>query len=100
MTKEMLNNFSGNLFWDTDPNDIDIEKHAKLIINRVLDYGMWEDWLFIRKYYGLEKIKNLALAIRSMERKSLAFISTMTQTPENEFRCYEQIQSKDTHWYF
>ena len=68
------NNFSENLFWDADLSELDMKKHIGYIIERVLDYGTWEDWLFLRKYYGLEKIKNIALELRSLERKSLAFI--------------------------
>jgi hypothetical protein len=77
-----------------------MEKHARYIVERVLDYGDWEDWLLIREYYGLEKIKELALGIRSLFPKSLSFIATVTHTPENQFRCYELLQSKNLHWYF
>ncbi|MDH6342246.1 hypothetical protein M2480_001564 [Parabacteroides sp. PFB2-12] len=92
--------FSANLFWDVDPADIDMDKHAAFIVGRVLDYGLMEDWLFIRDYYGIERLKEIALGIRSLERKSLAFIATITQVPQTQFRCYEQLQSKNRHWYF
>ena len=92
--------FSTCLFWDVDLSDLNMEKHKTFIVARVLDYGNWEDWLFIRNYYGLEKIKEIALQIRSLERKSLAFIAIVTQTPEEQFRCYKQLQSNNRHWYF
>jgi hypothetical protein len=92
--------FSTNLFWDIDLSDLDMEKHAGYIVNRVLDYGQWRDWLLIRDYYGIEKIKEIALGLRSMFPKSLSFIATVTHTPENQFRCYELLQSKNPHWYF
>ncbi|GAB1415771.1 hypothetical protein MASR2M117_11770 [Paludibacter sp.] len=101
MNKEILNKFSKNLFWDADIQELDVEKHAAFIIGRVLDYGRWEDWLYIRdKLYGIERIKEIALNLRSLERKSLSFIATITNTPENLFRCYTQLQSNTTHWYF
>ena len=96
----MQNNFSKNLFWDADTSELDMEKHAGYIVERVLDGGTWDDWLFLRTYYGLEKIKNIALDLRSLERKSLAFIATVTRIPENQFRCYKQLQSNNLHWYF
>jgi hypothetical protein len=98
--KNIYQSFSTNLFWDIEPSDLDMEKHAEYIVGRVLDYGDWKDWLFIRDYYGIEQIKKIALGLRSLERKSLAFISTITCIPENQFRCYELLQSKNTHWYF
>jgi hypothetical protein len=98
--KNMTKNFSTNLFWDIDLSDLDMDKHQAFIVGRVLDYGNWEDWVLIRKYYGMEKLKEIALGIRSLERRSLALIATATHTPENQFRCYELLQSKDSHWYF
>jgi hypothetical protein len=77
-----------------------MEQHAAYIVGRVLDYGSWNDWRLIRNYYGMEKIKTIALGLRSMERKSLAFIATVTNIPENQFRCYTLLQSKNLHWYF
>jgi hypothetical protein len=100
MTEEELNKFSTNLFWDTDTSTMDIERHAAFIVGRVLDYGRWEDWLFIRNYYGIQRIKEIALNLRSLEKKSLAFIATVTDINENKFRCYEQIHSPNRHWYF
>ncbi|GHT87726.1 hypothetical protein FACS1894137_15340 [Spirochaetia bacterium] len=94
----LLSNFSPNLFWDIDLADLDMEKHAPYIVERVLDNGQMTDWVFIRMYYGMDKLRDIALKIRTMSPQSLAFISTVTFTPENKFRCYEQIHSKSTHW--
>ncbi|GHV64853.1 hypothetical protein FACS1894199_04070 [Bacteroidia bacterium] len=92
--------FSPNLFWDADMSDLDMDKHASYVVGRVLDYGSLSDWVLIRKYYGMEKIKEIALGIRSIERRSLALIATIVNIPQNKFRCYEQMQSKTSHWYF
>jgi hypothetical protein len=91
--------FSTNLFWDTDPSKVDMEKHAKYIVGRVLDYGSWEDWLLIRNYYGIDRLREIATGLRSMFPNSLSFIALATDTPETQFRCYELIQSKIEPWY-
>lgn len=101
MRNEVLKKFSKNLFWDADLKELDEQKHQAYVVARVLDNGKWEDWLYIRdELYGLDKIKNIALQLRSLERKSLSFIATITNTPEHQFRCYELLQSKNRHWYF
>jgi hypothetical protein len=94
-----LEAFSTNLFWDTDPSKVDMEQHAKYIVGRVLDYGSWEDWLLIRSYYGIDRLREIAMGLRSMFPESLSFIALATDTPENQFRCYELIQSKTEPWY-
>jgi hypothetical protein len=95
-----IKSFSKNLFWDTNPVELDMEIHAKYIIERVLDYGNWNDWLLIYKYYGLERLKAFATEIKNLFPESLSFIATVTQTPEDQFRCYTQIHSNNPHWNF
>jgi len=98
--KVTLDQFSSYLFWDVSRKELDIDKHSIYIVDRVLEYGSWNDWLLIRKYYGLEKIKEIALNLRGMYPDTLSFISLMTHTPENQFRCYELLQSENRPWYF
>ena len=92
--------FSKHLFWDIELSELDMEKHQAFIVARVLDYGTMQDWLFTRNYYGIERLRDIALNLRSLDRKSLSFIATVTHTPENQFRCYKLLQSKNLHWYF
>jgi hypothetical protein len=92
--------FSGYLFWDADPKELDLDKYPYHIISQVLDFGEWNDWKIIYNYYGLDKITDVALNLRSMERKSLSFIATVTGIPENKFRCYKLLHSPNVHWYF
>ncbi|MDR2815670.1 MAG: hypothetical protein LBB62_03080 [Proteiniphilum sp.] len=103
MEKNNKNNiplFSPALFWDINTGELDMEQHKDFIVNRVLDYGQWDDWKMILDYYGLEQIASIAQNLRSLFPKSLAFISTVSRIPENQFRCYELLQSKDKLWYF
>jgi len=90
--------FSKNLFWDVALAEVGMDKYSVYVVNRVLDYGDWNDWLLIRRYYGLDKLKDIALQLRCLRPKSLSFIATVTHTPENQFRCYEQVRSTSPHW--
>ena len=40
--------FRQSLFWDTDPDKIDTQKHARYIIERVADFGRDDEvrWVF------------------------------------------------------
>ena len=44
------------LFWDTDINRIDWEKHAKFVIQRVFERGNEAEKEEITRFYGLEKV--------------------------------------------
>ncbi len=47
------------LFWDADKSGIDVQRHARYIVCRVLDYGDSPEvrWLF--DTYGEEAIRNV-----------------------------------------
>jgi hypothetical protein len=87
-----------HLFWDTDPAKVDPEKHARKIIERVVTRGRLEDWFMIRSYYGLDRIKQEALQIRSLDDKTLVFLSTVLKIPKTEFRCYSNRLSNQPHF--
>ena len=97
---EYINMFSAHLFWDVRKEDVDFDEHAQYIIKRVLEYGLLEDWNLIRQYYGLSKIVEVAKELRDLEPRALAYISAVSKTPKEQFRCYFWKQSNIQHWNF
>jgi len=61
------------LFWDTNPKNIDTEKHARYIIERILDFGRDDEVRWLRQYYTKELIREVVLKSRSLrpETKNL-----------------------------
>jgi len=48
--------FRRSLFWDVDPETIDEEKHARYIIERILDLGDTKEVSWMFKRYPRERI--------------------------------------------
>jgi hypothetical protein len=92
--------FSSHLFWDVKPELLEAESSKKFIIKRVLEYGLWEDWLLLKKLYGLENITNVTQGFRELDPKTLAFISQISGVPKEKFRCYTTKQLIPLHWNF
>ncbi|TSC67844.1 MAG: hypothetical protein G01um101472_301 [Parcubacteria group bacterium Gr01-1014_72] len=70
--------FRQTLFWDVDPKTIDPEKHARYIIERILDFGEPDEvrWLFRR--YPKQTIKEVMNLPRSqVHQKSKALWSLL-----------------------
>jgi hypothetical protein len=88
------------LFWDTQQQNIDFDKHARQIIERVVTRGTIEDWLKIKAYYGLERIKEEVVKIRSLDRLTLHFLSTIFQIPKTQFKCYNTEPSIQRLWHY
>ncbi len=91
-------NLSKTLFWDTDINKLNYEKHARHIIERVLTHGMLKDWFEIKHYYGLERIKVEVLKIRYLDKVTLNFCSKYFKLPKKQFKCYNTEQSIRQLW--
>jgi hypothetical protein len=69
------------------------------IIKQVLEYGLIKDWQQLQKTYGIDKIAESAKTYRELDKKALSFISFLSKTPIEEFRCYNYQQSIP-HWNF
>ena len=91
-------NLGKHLFWDTDPAQVDYEKHARKIIERVVTRGRLEDWRAIREYYGLDRIKEEVVQIRSLDDKTHTFLATILRIPKERFRCYTNKLSNQPHF--
>ena len=98
--KEYIQGFSDYLFWDVDKNSIDPVAHAPYIVQRVLEYGQYKDWKHMLEYYSLSGIVEIAKQLRSLDDKALSFISTVSKTPIEQFRCYTIRQSIPQHSIF
>lgn len=98
--QECIQCFSVNLFWDVDRNSIDLTLNAPYVVQRVLEYGQFEDWKLLLEYYGMEKIVSVSKNLRSLDPRALAFITTVSHTPKEQFRCYNTRQSNPEHCSF
>ncbi|MCC7317679.1 MAG: hypothetical protein IT219_04060 [Bacteroidales bacterium] len=86
------------LFWDTDYDAIDWDGKARYVIERVVTYGTMADWRAIQSYYGMDRIRDEMLQSRELDPKTLRFLSSLFDIPQEQFRCYSYIQSNRLHW--
>lgn len=69
----------------------------KTIITNILDYGLINDWNMIYNYYGIDEIAKTVMTIRSLDKKSIAFVSLLSKIPKEKFLCYTTRQLNQTH---
>lgn len=99
MKKEItINDFSPHLFWDVDKASFDLEIYKVQMISKVLEYGNWNDWTFLKEYYGLETIKEVSLNLRSLDAVTLSYLAILFSIDIKEFRCYKHKQLVQTYW--
>lgn len=75
-------------FWDVNFSDLDLVKHRRFIIARILERGAWPEFKALISYYGYNRVKKDLTQLRYMDRKSLRFCSFYFSIPQEDFRCY------------
>ena len=91
-------NISPVLFWDIEFYELDYEKNARQIIERVITRGSMNDWFEIKSYYGIDRIKAEIIKIRSLDKVTLSFCIKYFQIPKNQFKCYNIPLSYQQLW--
>jgi hypothetical protein len=84
---EKLHLFRPALFWDTDIAKLDPEIHARYIIGRVITRGNMNDWNTLKELYGHQKIRQEVVHLRSLDARSLSFLSCYYDIDRTLFRC-------------
>ncbi len=83
----MNRNLDKSLFWDVDTGNLDFDIHARFVIERVLGRGSVDDWLMLLNLYGKKRISEEVVYIRSLDPKSLNFLSVSFNIDKEKFRC-------------
>jgi len=81
-------NISSRAFWDTDFYNLDFQRHKNHIIQRVFEYGKWDDILKIISYYENKVITNTLLNAEFLSEKSLQLSSAIFKISKDKFKCF------------
>lgn len=61
-----------SLFWDVDPKTVDPQKHARYIIERILDFGLDKEVKWLWDVYPHELIRDVVDTSRVLHAKTVA----------------------------
>ena len=89
---------SKKAFWDIRFSDIDFDKDSLFVIEKVFNYGTWNDQLSIMRFYGLNRIRKEIIRAGYLRKPVLSFLSTILQLNKTEFTCYTKMQSHPLPW--
>jgi hypothetical protein len=88
--------FNDRIFWDTDVEKLDYQRHARVIIERVFERGDVEDIRNCRRHYGDEKVRDVLLRAKFLPATRMYLASAVVNRPLKDFRCYTLRQSNPT----
>ncbi len=72
--------FRQSLFWDVDPKKIDTKKHARYIIERILDFGNDDEVRWMNRKYNHMAIGKIVGTSRILRPETKNLWQILTQT--------------------
>lgn len=67
------------LFWDTDSKKLDLKKHAKYIIERIMDFGNVDEARWMRRYYPKSLLAEVVRKSRVLGSSSRTLWTLLTR---------------------
>ncbi|MES1223834.1 MAG: hypothetical protein ABUT20_50530 [Bacteroidota bacterium] len=89
---------SKKAFWDTSFDKLDFERSSLYIMEKVFNYGDWNDQVAIMKYYSLPRIRQEIVNAAYLRKPVLSFLCTIPQLQKTDFLCYNKMQSTPLPW--
>ena len=87
-------------FWNTNMESIDYHKHARFVVEKIVERGTHQDFINLLNFYGFEEVKQLVLKASWLSKMSINFCCTLFRVEPTDFKCYEKKQLNQQHWNF
>jgi len=89
---------SRKAFWDVRFDEIDYDKYSLHVMEKVFNYGTWNDQIAIMKFYGLNRVKEEIINAGYLRQPVLSFLCTILHLQKTDFKCYNKMQSHPLPW--
>ena len=84
----ILKELSPHLFWNIDISKLDVSKNKKIIIERIIEYGLDKDEIILWKLYNYFTIKKVAINMDALPYMRIKYYSFVLNIKEKKFKCY------------
>lgn len=89
---------SKQAFWDVDMDKIDYEKKAGYVIEKIIDWGTFEDFIQLRRFYGDRKIRKEIVNAKWLGDKEIYFCCAIFNLEPKDFKCFIKKQLNPQLW--
>lgn len=91
-------NLSKRIFWDVNFDALDYENDKRFIIDKVMNYGLWDDFVALMHFYGKETVRKEVVQVAFFKKDVLNFLCFYLKLNLKDFKCYNLRQSQEQHW--
>ncbi len=85
-------------FWDIDFEQLDEQKNSTFIIQRIIEYGLFEEIISVIRFYGKKRVANEIVSANWLSNKTIAFCCVLFHLKPENFKCYIKKQSNPELW--
>ena len=89
---------SKKAFWDVDFASLEAEKNSLFIIQRIFEYGLWDEIWAIIRFYGEKRVAQEIVKASWLSQKTIAFCCVLLELKPQNFKCYTKKLSNQEHW--
>jgi hypothetical protein len=91
-------NISKKAFWDVDFTKLDPERSALFIMQKIFNYGSWDDQAAVLRYYGTKRIAKEIVHASYLREPVISFLCTILDLEKQDFTCYTAKQLHPLPW--
>jgi len=77
---------SKQAFWDVDMDSIDYEKHARYVMEKVINGGTTDDFISVRNFYGDNRIRKEIIHTKEFGPKEVSFCCLIFKLTQKDFK--------------
>mgnify|MGYP006948852712 CR=1 FL=1 len=92
--------FEKRIFWDVNFEQLDYDKRAAFVIERVFERGDVQDIRNCRRYYGDEKIRDVLVGAKWLSPHTIYLAAALFNNTPNDYSCFRQAQLNRGHWHY
>ncbi len=89
---------SQKAFWDISFDELDFENSSLFIVEKVFNYGTWDDQVKIMRYYGTERIRSEIVQASYLRKPVLSFLCVILKLKKTDFECYNKMLLNPLPW--
>jgi hypothetical protein len=89
---------SKKAFWDVAFDDVDFENSSLFVMEKVFNYGTWDDQVKIMRYYGMGRLRSEIVHARYLRKPVLSFLCVILKLKKIDFECYNKMLLNPLPW--
>ena len=95
--KQLSYSIPKRLLWDVDWNNFDVQKNKKMVVQRVVEYGLPEDYYTMFKLYGgVSGVREIIKEIPHFRYpQDISFVCMAFNLKKEDLKCYKRQQLRE-----